>query len=172
MKYYQYDEPDNQDQNSIIVKSEDEIIQEYWGYWSAKMKLALVNPQSFFYNKSDLMNKERCIYDWVTVNWAWEIKPKTLLIDPLKDMFKFAILKGTQVINRGDLPSMEDLRELEKKEGVNEVYIDSGYLCEKCHAANILWDWINVKFKSDQYHFIDDAIYHLTETIIIPENHK
>jgi len=43
--------------------SEEEILAEYWPYWEAKMKKS---------GKEDLITKERCIEDWVVVNWAWE----------------------------------------------------------------------------------------------------
>jgi hypothetical protein len=47
------------------ILTEEEVIQQYFPYWSSKMKEV---------GKEDLINKESCIEDWCIVHWASEIK--------------------------------------------------------------------------------------------------
>jgi len=61
MKYYAYHE---YGQDDLIIKSEDDIISEYWDYWCDKVRKV---------NRDHLISRENCIDDWVVVNWAWEI---------------------------------------------------------------------------------------------------
>ena len=61
MKFYRYDEPDNES----IVLSEEQIINSYYPIWSKKMKEL---------GKDDLISKEKCIEDWCTVHWAYEVQ--------------------------------------------------------------------------------------------------
>lgn len=44
--------------------TEDQILKSYWTYWATKMIDA---------GKGDLIDKKRCIDDWVTVHWAIEL---------------------------------------------------------------------------------------------------
>ena len=62
MKTYQYN---SLGQTNPITITEKEIIELYYTYWCIQMEKA---------KKFDLINEENCIEDWVTVNWAWEIK--------------------------------------------------------------------------------------------------
>jgi hypothetical protein len=48
--------------------TEQQILDEYWPFWSNKMKEL---------GRYNLMCPDRCIEDWITVNWAWELKPST-----------------------------------------------------------------------------------------------
>lgn len=50
--------------SKVVVLSEEEILRDYWPYWSEKMK-----SKGF----TDL-TKEDCLDDWIVVNWAWESK--------------------------------------------------------------------------------------------------
>lgn len=47
--------------------TEDEILEEYWGWWSEKM------VKKYGYGH-ELITKENCIEDWLVTNWAWEKK--------------------------------------------------------------------------------------------------
>ena len=44
-----------------IVKTEKEILDIYWGWWSAKMKEI---------GKEDLISEKACVEDWIVVHWA------------------------------------------------------------------------------------------------------
>ena len=59
VKYYE-----TSDQDGEYVLSEDEIIAEYWDYWSGRMKEV---------GKEDMISRENCINDWIIVNWAVEV---------------------------------------------------------------------------------------------------
>lgn len=48
-----------------IVKTEKEILDIYWGYWSTKMKEI---------GKEDLISEKACVEDWIVVNWAAQKK--------------------------------------------------------------------------------------------------
>ena len=47
------------------ILTEDEVIAQYYKYWSTKM---IQNGL-----EADI-SKERCIEDWCVVHWAWEVK--------------------------------------------------------------------------------------------------
>jgi hypothetical protein len=67
MKYWCYNEPWYDDDLNIVydvmVKSEDEIIAEYYDSWCEKMIAA---------GKGDCLSVYDCIDDWVSIHWAWE----------------------------------------------------------------------------------------------------
>ena len=44
-----------------IVKTEKEILDIYWEFWSAKMKAL---------GKEDLISEKACVEDWIAVFWA------------------------------------------------------------------------------------------------------
>ena len=62
MKYWTIVFPGEYDQTVAETWSEDQIIESYYKYWSAKM---IQN------SKTDL-SRENCIEDWVIVHWAVE----------------------------------------------------------------------------------------------------
>jgi hypothetical protein len=47
--------------------SEDEILEQYYPYWSGKM-IEKYGLEEF--NKT--WSKKECIEDWVTIHWAWK----------------------------------------------------------------------------------------------------
>lgn len=57
IKFYRYE-----DQIGSHAISEDQILKEYYPYWSSLMTKAGRRP-----------DYESCIEDWVVVHWAWEI---------------------------------------------------------------------------------------------------
>jgi hypothetical protein len=71
MKIWCYNDPVyNGDQlvgNILREVNEDQILSEYWDFWSKQMELK--------YGENHYMiNTQTCIEDWVTNNWAWEKK--------------------------------------------------------------------------------------------------
>lgn len=72
MKYWIYAEPVTafSSEPTWTIMSDKAIIASYYDYWSGKMKGA---------GKEHLINQENCIMDWVTVHWAVEATPESLL---------------------------------------------------------------------------------------------
>lgn len=64
MKIYEIAYPDDLGNAITEVLTEDEIIAQYYPYWSTKM---IEN------HPNEPITRERCIQDWVTVHWATEI---------------------------------------------------------------------------------------------------
>ena len=69
MRYFSYDEPDENFNNIVVTKSEEEIRKEYYPLWYERMckkfgKEVVDRDYSF----------EDCLDDWIVVNWAWEVK--------------------------------------------------------------------------------------------------
>ena len=67
MKRYKYVEPDENDQVKEVVLTEEDILNEYWEFWSRKM------AEKFGNDHEDITEKN-CISDWLTVHWAVEVK--------------------------------------------------------------------------------------------------
>lgn len=63
MKYYTIYYPGEFDQRIQETFSEDQIINSYFDQWSNKMKEL---------GREHMISKERCIEDWIAVNWAVE----------------------------------------------------------------------------------------------------
>lgn len=65
MRYYSYTEPDylHEFEATKYIYSEEEILGEYWDFWTDKMREV---------GRSELINKQNCIDDWCTNNWAVE----------------------------------------------------------------------------------------------------
>lgn len=65
MKRYSYIEP-GEDGNPIeYTFTEEEILNQYYPYWSDRLKQL---------GREHLISKERCLEDWIVVNWAVEVK--------------------------------------------------------------------------------------------------
>lgn len=66
MRHWKYLElPDKEGDPAVeIIKTDEEILDEYWNYWCSQMIRV---------RKSPMMTEENCIEDYVVVNWAWEI---------------------------------------------------------------------------------------------------
>ena len=74
MKYYCFNEQSDSDDpaiNTVVVMSEQEIIDEYYDYWYDAM-CSKFGKEAVDKNYC----KDDCIDDWVVVNWAWESKDK------------------------------------------------------------------------------------------------
>lgn len=67
MKRYRYVEPDENDQVKEVILSEDDILKEYWEFWSRKMA-------EKFGPDYELITTENCIEDWLVSHWAIEVK--------------------------------------------------------------------------------------------------
>jgi hypothetical protein len=65
MKIYCYNEySDNINERLIVEKTEDQILAEYWNFWSQKMR-------DKYGEDHELITTENCIEDWMISNWAW-----------------------------------------------------------------------------------------------------
>ena len=71
MRYWTIVTPDNDEDSTPIYEtlSEDEIIEQYWDYWSGRM-ITKYGEEEFQKNWS----KQDCIDDWTILHWAWESK--------------------------------------------------------------------------------------------------
>jgi len=63
MRYYSFAYPLDGD-DVVETLSEDDIISQYYTYWSIKM---LKNVRD-----ADI-SRENCIEDWKTLHWVWEV---------------------------------------------------------------------------------------------------
>jgi len=64
MRKFQYGEIDDDGNDVLVTVTEEEIISIYGPYWEKQMVMV---------GKGMLISKERCIEDWVIINWAYEI---------------------------------------------------------------------------------------------------
>ena len=69
MKYWSMSYPDENDNDVVETLSEDEIIAQYYPYWSGRMTEKYGQEE---FDKT--WSKKECIEDWVVVHWAWESK--------------------------------------------------------------------------------------------------
>lgn len=67
MKRYKYVEPDENDQVKEVILTEEDILNEYWEFWSRKM------AEKFGNDHEDITEKN-CIEDWLSAHWAVEVK--------------------------------------------------------------------------------------------------
>ena len=68
MKYYCYSDPSPPGSlydGTIVTISEKEILDNYWNYWKSKM------DEKFGEGYYETI-PEKCIEDWVIINWAWD----------------------------------------------------------------------------------------------------
>jgi hypothetical protein len=69
MRYYSYNEMDDNGENLVITLSEEDVRKQYWPYWYGRMcerfGKDVVDEKYAF---------EDCLDDWIVVNWAWEVK--------------------------------------------------------------------------------------------------
>lgn len=67
MKYYSFNEPDDNDGNVVVTLSEDDIFNEYYPYWYVSMckKFGKDHVDKTF-------SFRNCIDDWIVTHWAWE----------------------------------------------------------------------------------------------------
>jgi len=69
MKYWSMSYPDDDGNDMVETLSEDEIIAQYYPYWSGRM-IEKYGQEEF----DKTWSKKECIEDWVVVHWAWESK--------------------------------------------------------------------------------------------------
>lgn len=64
---WRYIEPTSADDSTPleVVRTEGQIIQEYFPWWSEQMRLR---------GKHELISERNCIDDWVTVHWATPVE--------------------------------------------------------------------------------------------------
>lgn len=73
MRYWTIVEPNDNDIPVYTTMSENEILEEYFDYWSNKMKSV---------GKHNLISPENCIYDWCVIHWAWETNAYGESVEP------------------------------------------------------------------------------------------
>jgi hypothetical protein len=61
MKLYEIAYPDEHNNDTIEILTEDEIIATYWEYWIRKMQEIGREAEA---------TRERCIEDWCVIHWA------------------------------------------------------------------------------------------------------
>jgi hypothetical protein len=71
MKYWAYVLPDDLGRPEYEVVSEADIITRYYRSWVEQCKASRV-PEPYTY--------AMCIQDWITVNWAFEVKDPNLVV--------------------------------------------------------------------------------------------
>lgn len=59
---WQYDYPNGNGSNTVVTRTEDQIIDEYYFEWCDKMRRL---------GKDKMISKENCIKDWITDNFAY-----------------------------------------------------------------------------------------------------
>lgn len=67
MKRYKYVEPDENDQVKEVILTEDDILKEYWEFWSRKMS-------EKYGSDHEQITEKNCIEDWLVTHWATEVK--------------------------------------------------------------------------------------------------
>lgn len=65
MRTFEYWEPDDEGGAVQTIKTEKEIEEYYFPWWSERMRKL---------DREDKINLETCIEDWCITNWATEIK--------------------------------------------------------------------------------------------------
>lgn len=65
MRTWTYTEPGDDDEPVVVVKTDAEILVEYYSYWLGVMTRL---------GRQDKISEENCIMDWVVVNMAQEVK--------------------------------------------------------------------------------------------------
>ena len=67
MRYWSTAYPNLNDIDVVETFSEDEIIEQYYPWWSDQMKKKY--GEVYF---EEIYCKKDCIDDWIVINWAWE----------------------------------------------------------------------------------------------------
>jgi len=57
-----------------ITIDEEQILRCYWIQWKQRMVQALYRPNTSAFGRPELITEQNCIDDWVTTNWATEVK--------------------------------------------------------------------------------------------------
>lgn len=69
MRTFRYNQPVNPPvdglDNLVCEITDEQIIIEFFDWWAGEMIKV---------GKADEISLEACVDDWVTVNWAWEVK--------------------------------------------------------------------------------------------------
>lgn len=67
MKKYSFMELTDDEEAKMTVMTEDQILEEYWEFWSRKMT-EKYGPDH------EWITSENCIEDWCVTHWAVEVK--------------------------------------------------------------------------------------------------
>jgi hypothetical protein len=69
MKYWSINYPGDSGEDIVETLSEEEILEQYYTYWSGKM-IEKYGQKEF----EKTWSTQECIEDWVVVHCAWESK--------------------------------------------------------------------------------------------------
>ena len=78
MRYFAYDYFDEDGAPTILVKSEKEILNEYWAQWGRMME----TRYNFTPEEAEKLKQDECIEYWVSLNWAWEVDERGRPLEP------------------------------------------------------------------------------------------
>jgi hypothetical protein len=67
LRKFKYVEPDEDDQVKEVILTEEDIMAEYWEFWSRKMA-------EKFGEDHELITQQNCLEDWLVSHWAFEVK--------------------------------------------------------------------------------------------------
>ncbi len=67
MKKYKFIQPAGDDQVEEIIFNEEEIVKDYWEFWSRKMI-------EKYGQGHELITETNCIDGWCVTHWAVEVK--------------------------------------------------------------------------------------------------
>ena len=67
MRRYQFNEYSEETSNLVVEMTEEEILEQYWPFWSKKM-------EEKYGPSHELITTENCIEDWMVTHLAWEVK--------------------------------------------------------------------------------------------------
>lgn len=70
MRKFKYIRLTEEEQTEEIVLTEEDILREYWEFWSRKMSEKYGQDHEFITDKN-------CIEDWVSSHWATEFRDES-----------------------------------------------------------------------------------------------
>lgn len=65
MRYYSFNDMDDDGDNIVITVSEEDVRHDYYPYWQKRMTEVGKDLSQYTF--------EDCLDDWIVVNWAWEV---------------------------------------------------------------------------------------------------
>jgi hypothetical protein len=65
-----YNEPDKNYNDVLVVKTEQEIIDDFFKVWKEKMEIKY--GKIYMNDKTENELKKMCIKDWCVLHWAWK----------------------------------------------------------------------------------------------------
>ena len=72
MRYFSYNEYEEDGLGEIVTVSEDHIRQNYYPYWRAQVVAKFGEEYA-----SNNYCFQDCLEEWIALNWAWEVEAPT-----------------------------------------------------------------------------------------------